>query len=45
MGMLGVNVGPPRLPHVGLDAGQVARLDARLEALGFFDWVRPEAAP
>jgi N-acetylneuraminate lyase len=45
MGMVGVDVGPPRLPHVGLDPGQVAGLRRRLEALGFFDWIRPEAAP
>jgi len=35
----------PRLPHVGLAAGPVGELRRRLEALGFFDWVRPEAAP
>jgi N-acetylneuraminate lyase len=45
MAMLGVDVGPPRLPHVGLAAGPVGELHRRLEALGFFDWVRPEAAP
>jgi N-acetylneuraminate lyase len=45
MGMLGVDVGPPRLPHVALDPGRVARLRRRLEALGFFDWVRPEGGP
>ena len=45
MAMLGVDVGPPRLPHVALAPDQVAELRHRLEALGFFDWVRPEAAP
>ena len=43
MGMLGVDVGPPRLPHVGLDAGPLAELRRGLEALGFFDWARGEA--
>ncbi len=45
MGMLGVDVGPPRLPHVALAPGRVAELRGRLEALGFFDWVRPGAVP
>lgn len=40
MAMLGVDVGPPRLPLSGLSAGQVAELRSRLEALGFFDWIR-----
>lgn len=41
MAMLGVDVGPPRLPLSGLSAGQAAELRGRLEALGFFDWIRP----
>ena len=41
MAMLGVDVGPPRLPIPGLSAGQAAELRGRLEALGFFDWIRP----
>ncbi len=45
MGLVGVDVGPPRLPHVALDPAQVAQLRRRLEALGFFGWIRPEAAP
>jgi N-acetylneuraminate lyase len=45
MAMVGVDVGPPRLPHVALTPGQVAELRRRLEALGFFGWVRPEAGP
>lgn len=40
MEMLGVDVGPARLPNVTLSAGQKAQLQAELEALGFFDWVK-----
>jgi N-acetylneuraminate lyase len=40
MAMLGVEVGPPRLPLPGLSAGQAAELRGRLESLGFFDWIR-----
>lgn len=41
MAMLGVDVGPPRLPSPRLSAAQAAELRGRLEALGFFDWIRP----
>ena len=41
MAMLGVDVGPARLPHARLSADQVAQLRGDLEALGFFDWIRP----
>lgn len=40
MEMLGVPVGPARLPNTSLDAAQKARLRAELESLGFFEWVR-----
>ena len=40
MKMLGVNVGPARLPNGNLDAAQVAELRRELEVLGFFDWVK-----
>jgi N-acetylneuraminate lyase len=40
MAMLGVEVGPPRLPLPGLSTGQAAELRGRLESLGFFDWIR-----
>jgi len=40
MGMLGVPVGPARLPNGTLSADQVGRLRGELEQLGFFDWVR-----
>jgi N-acetylneuraminate lyase len=36
MGMLGVDVGPPRLPHARLDDGPAARLRGELERMGFF---------
>jgi len=41
MAMLGVDVGPPRLPNPALSAAQAGELRGRLEALGFFDWIRP----
>jgi N-acetylneuraminate lyase len=40
MGLLGVDVGPARLPNVSPTPEQAARLRADLESLGFFDWVR-----
>jgi len=40
MKMLGVDVGPARLPNGSLNAEQQATLRADLEKLGFFDWVR-----
>ncbi len=39
MGILGVDVGPARLPNGNLTAEQVKELRARLEAMGFFDWI------
>lgn len=39
MGMLGVPVGPPRLPHTPLGADQAKELRSSLEQIGFFDWV------
>jgi N-acetylneuraminate lyase len=36
MKMLGVDVGPARLPHGNLDADQVRMLRAELEKIGFF---------
>jgi N-acetylneuraminate lyase len=40
MGMLGVPVGPARLPHSNPDPGQLASLRGDLEAMGFFAWVK-----
>lgn len=40
MGMLGVDVGPARLPIPNPPAGDLARLRRELEELGFFDWLR-----
>jgi N-acetylneuraminate lyase len=40
MAMLGVNVGPPRLPNASLDASQAAELRRDLESLGFFEWIQ-----
>lgn len=40
MGMLGVAVGPARLPNANLTAAQIAALRTELEQLGFFDWIR-----
>jgi N-acetylneuraminate lyase len=41
MAMLGVEVGPPRLPCGALDAAQTTALRAELEQMGFFGWVKP----
>jgi N-acetylneuraminate lyase len=41
MAMLGVNVGPPRLPNQTLSPKQLATLRSELETMGFFDWVKP----
>ena len=40
MQMLGVDVGPARLPNGSLNALQQVALRADLEDLGFFDWVK-----
>jgi len=40
MGMLGVAVGPARLPNLTPSAGQVAALRQDLEAIGYFEWGR-----
>jgi N-acetylneuraminate lyase len=41
MRILGVDVGPARLPNTSLSAAQAATLRRELELLGFFDWIRP----
>jgi N-acetylneuraminate lyase len=41
MKMLGVDVGPARLPNGSLNREQEAVLHADLEKLGFFDWLKP----
>lgn len=38
MGMLGVSVGPPRLPNAGLAPGRHDELRAGLAQIGYFDW-------
>lgn len=40
MAMLGVDVGPARLPNVTLTPAQRDRLHGELEAMGFFEWVK-----
>lgn len=40
MAMLGVDVGPARLPNGSLTTEQTRTLRSELEALGFFDWIR-----
>ncbi len=40
MTMLGVEVGPARLPHPSLSADEVRKLRTGLEQLGFFDWIK-----
>lgn len=39
MGMLGVELGPVRLPNLTLDAAQQAAVRSELEALGFRAWI------
>ncbi len=39
MAMLGVDVGPARLPNASLSAEQARILRGELEALGFFGWI------
>lgn len=40
MGMLGMDVGPARLPIPNPSTADLARLRRELEELGFFDWIR-----
>lgn len=40
MKMLGVDVGPARLPHANLGPSQVAELRSKLEEMSYFDWIR-----
>lgn len=40
MGMLGVDVGPARLPNGNPTADQAKQLRADLEKLGFWEWIR-----
>lgn len=40
MKMLGVDVGPARLPNNALNQEQSAQLRGELEAMGFFEWVK-----
>ena len=40
MGMLGVDVGPARLPNTNLTAEQNKALKRGLDELGFFEWIR-----
>jgi N-acetylneuraminate lyase len=40
MGLVGVDVGPSRLPNAPLTGEQVRNLRGDLERLGFFDWIR-----
>jgi len=39
MGLVGVDVGPARLPLQSLTPDQTTRLRTELETLGFFDWI------
>ena len=41
MKMLGVDVGPARLPQGNPTPDQLKKLRSELEQLGFFDWIRP----
>ncbi|MCX6926040.1 MAG: dihydrodipicolinate synthase family protein [Verrucomicrobia bacterium] len=39
MKMLGIDVGPTRLPNTSLTPEQAVKLQAELETLGFFEWI------
>ena len=39
MTLLGIPVGPPRLPNASLTPQQQAELRGRLESIGFFEWL------
>ena len=41
MAMIGVDVGPARLPQTNPTPDQVRELRGKLEALGFFEWIKP----
>lgn len=41
MSMRGIDVGPPRLPNSALSPEATAVLRADLEAMGFFEWIKP----
>ena len=40
MKMLGVDVGPARLPNTSLSLEQVKELSGKLETLGYFEWIK-----
>ena len=40
MAMLGVDLGPPRLPFQQLSAQDYTALESDLKSIGFFDWVK-----
>jgi N-acetylneuraminate lyase len=40
MKMLGVDVGPARLPNATLTPDQTGKLQGELESMGFFDWIK-----
>ena len=40
MKMLGVDVGPARLPNASLTSEQATQLRGQLDVLGFFDWIK-----
>jgi N-acetylneuraminate lyase len=44
MGMIGVPVGPARLPNTNPTAAQADGLRAKLEKLGYFDWIKKRPA-
>ena len=43
MALLGVDVGPARIPNGSLRPTQTRQLRGELETLGFFDWIQPAA--
>jgi N-acetylneuraminate lyase len=45
MKMLGVDVGPARLPNTNPSPEQVSKLGRELQDLGFFEWIKPSRPP
>lgn len=44
MNLIGLDCGPTRLPLPGLPESEQSQLREELEAIGYFDWIRPTAS-
>ena len=45
MKLLGLDLGPPRLPNTSLNTAQSGTLEQELHRIGFFDWIRGVDSP